>query len=109
MIHSFETETDSEGNLAHPHFKEVQNELTMLFNHNPDYPGGLPAAYEKALLLRPDLTSTPKPSPSSDKKKDQAKKVAKAKKAATGVKSSGAVSKKRRESMTLEEEIASHF
>jgi hypothetical protein len=107
VIQNFATETDSEGNLAHPHFEVLQDDITRLFQSG--MASDLPDAYRKALSWRSDLTSTPKPSPSSDKKKDQAKKVAKAKKAATGVKSSGAVSKKRRESMTLEEEIASHF
>ena len=67
----------------------------------------LSEGYQKALAMRPELNVQPKPEGKPDI--SQAEKVRKAKKAATGVKSSGAVAKKNREAMTLEEEIASHF
>jgi hypothetical protein len=105
-IQSFEAETNESGALAHPHFKTLQDDITRLFQAG--IAKDLPDAYTKALTFRPDLTVV-KPSPKPVKKLDQAEKVKKAKKAATGVKSSGAVSKKSSEGMSLEQELASHF
>ncbi len=103
-IQNFETET-IDGALAHPHFKTLQDDITRLFNAGIAV--DLPDAYKKALSMRSDLTVV-KPTPVTATKEDKAQKVKKAKKAATGVKSSGATGKKRSD-MSLEEEIASQF
>jgi len=66
---------------------------------------GLDDAYEQALALTPKLNVPAKDIP----KASQAEIVAKAKKAATGIKSSGAVGKKPAKAMSLEQEIASQI
>jgi len=108
-IQAFETQTDDKGQLLHPHFKALEETITGLFEA-PDSirPQSLDEAYNKALLLHPGL-SAPRPSPEVVPKVNPAEKVKQAKKAATGVRSSGAVGKKERSKMTLEEEIASNF
>lgn len=107
-MQSFQQETDASGKLLHPHYEALAGDMAtlVLVERQKGNEIGLHGAYEKALLLRPDL-SAPKPTPVE--KVNQAQKVRKAKKAATGIKSSGAVGKKARETMTLEEEIASHI
>jgi len=108
-IQAFETQTDDKGQLLHPHFKALEETITGLFEA-PDSirPQSLDEAYNKALLLHPGL-SAPRPSPEVVPKVNPAEKVKQAKRAATGVRSSGAVGKKERSKMTLEEEIASNF
>jgi uncharacterized protein YukE len=101
-IQQFEQATDDKGNPAHPHFDALKDDITMLFQLGKAKDLG--DAYNRALALHPEL-STPQVQP----KPDRVEKVRRAKKAATGVKSSGAVAKMNREKLTLEQEIASHF
>ena len=98
-IQKFENEKDTSGKLAHPHFRELQDDITRLLTGG--IASGLEDGYRKALALRPDLI--PK---KEIPKVSRAEKVKQAKKAATGIKSSGAVGKPER-ALTLEEEIAS--
>jgi len=102
-IQAFETEQGADGKLLHPHFNELQNEITKLFQQG--MASDLNDGYRKALAWRPDLTT---PVVKTVEKTDKAAKVRKAKIAATGVKSSGATNKQRK-SMTLEEEIAAQI
>lgn len=102
LIQTFRDEKDETGNLRHPHFESLKDDITALFNAG--LATDLKSGYQKALAMRPDLQIV-KETP----KVDQAERVRKAKKAATGVKSSGAVAKKNRDSMSLEQEIASYF
>jgi hypothetical protein len=102
-IQTFEQETDGSGKLAHPHFKALQGDITALFRAG--LAKDLSEGYGKALAMRPDLVVVPKTIP----KVDRAEKVRRAKKAATGIKSSGAVGKNPAKVMTLEEEIASQI
>lgn len=103
-IQAFQAETDENG-LTHPHFETLHDDITRLFSAG--IAKDLEDGYNKALMFRPDLVAK-KPAPVVEKP-DQAAIVKKAKKAATGVKKSGATSKISREKMTLEEEIASHM
>ena len=105
VIDSFVTETDEGGKPKHPHFNALHDDIVKLFNAG--MVKDLADAYNKALALRPDLTPA-KPEPAPVTKIDQALKVKKAKKAATGIKSSGATKRKRAE-MSLEEEIAANL
>ena len=105
VIDGFVTETDETGTLKHPHFNVLHEDIIKMFNAG--MAKDLPDAYNKALALRPDLTPT-KPVVNPVTKEDQALKVKKAKKAATGIKSSGATKVKRAE-LTLEEEIAAQM
>jgi len=106
VIQQFETETSDTGALKHPHFKALQDDITRLFQSG--IAKDLPDAYSKALTFRPDLTARKEPAKTVSKV-DQAAKVKKAKKAATGVKSSGASSKVNKGAMSLEQEIASYI
>lgn len=101
VIDGFVTETDETGKLKHPHFSVLQEDIIKMFNAG--MAKDLPDAYTKALTFRPDLT-TVKPAVNTVTKEDQLIKVKKAKKAATGIKSSGATKRKRAD-MTLEQEI----
>lgn len=108
VIHAFESEKDESGALVHPHFETLKDDITKLFQAG--IASDLNDGYTKALSMRPDLAVVkPQPAKITPTKTDQAAKVKKAKKAATGVKSSGAVGKINRDKMTLEQEIASHF
>ena len=102
-IQAFENETGDDGKLVHPHFQTLKDDITKLFQAGMT--SDLKDAYDKALRLRPDLAaSQPKP---VKKDPDQAERVKRAKRAAAGVKSSGAVGKKPQRKQSLEEEIAS--
>lgn len=105
-IQTFENAKDGEGKLMHPHFKELHDDITLLFEMGKVK--SLEEGYEQALRLRPDL-AVQKPVEKAKPKVDPVEKVKQAKRAATGVKSSGAVGKRDRGKMSLEEEIASHF
>jgi hypothetical protein len=108
-IQAFETQTDDKGQLLHPHFKELEETITALYNAGEALgPPSLEDAYNKALLLNPALAAK-QPKAEIVPKINPADKVKQAKKAATGVRSSGAVGKKERSKMTLEEEIASNM
>jgi len=100
-IKTFEEATDGSGKLLHPHFKTLQDDITALFNAG--LAKDLGEGYSKAMSMRPDLAVV-----KAVPKVNQAQKVAKAKKAATGIKSSGAVGKTAKV-MSLEEEIASQI
>ncbi len=104
-IQAFETETDGSGKLVNPHFQLLSDDITRLYSAG--IVNNLKDGYTMALSKRPDLTPPKEPEKVIDINKDRAEKVKKAKKAATGVKSSTA--SKQRSEMTLEEEIASHL
>lgn len=104
VIDDFVKDTDETGKLKHPHFNDLHEDIIKLFNAG--MVKDLPDAYNKALTLRPELA--PKKVVKSVTKQDQAEKVKKAKKAATGIKSSGATKRKRAD-LTLEEEIAANL
>lgn len=104
-IQNFEKATDGEGKLLHPHFKELSDDMTLLFNMGKAT--SLDDAYTIALRMRPDLVTQQQEKPKP--KVDPVQKAKQAKRAATGVKSSGAVGKRDRGKMSLEDEIASHF
>ncbi len=106
VIEAFQSETDETGAPKHPHFEVLSDDITRLFNAG--IATNLEDGYNKALMFRPDLTVRKEPVKITDRKADQAEKVRKAKKAATGIKSSGA-SKQKRADMTLEEEIAANL
>lgn len=110
VIKAFESETDGNG-LKHPHFAALEEDLVKIFNNAATLgkPIELSDAYKQALIFRPDLTPLKKEAVKvADNKADQLEKVKKAKKAATGIKSSGATKQKRAD-LSLEEEIASHM
>jgi len=106
-IQAFSSETSADGNLAHPHFEVLKDDIARLFNAG--LVADLKEGYTKALALRPDLAAPKEPARKVAEKPNRAEIVRKAKKAAAGVKSSGAVGKKVRDTMSLEQEIASHF
>lgn len=107
-VAAFESAKDEQGKLLHPHLKILEEDMSIFLESRRA--SGLQDAYDKALLLHPELShrNDPKDDPKPDIKADQAEKVRKAKKAATGVRSSGAVGKKKRD-MSLEEEIAAQI
>lgn len=103
-IQNFEEAKDDSGKLLHPHFAKLKDDITALFTAG--LAKSLDEGYDKALKLRPDLQPTPKEPAKVVSKADSAEKVKKAKKAATGIRSSGAVGKQTKE-LSLQEEIAS--
>ena len=105
QIDDFVAETDEAGTLKHPHFNTLYEDMTKLFSSG--MANDLSDAYNKALALRPEL-NVQKTVSKPVIKQDQALKVKKAKKAATGIKSSGATKRKRAE-LSLEEEIAAQM
>jgi len=103
-IQNFEEAKDNNGKLLHPHFSKLKDDITALFTAG--LAKSLDEGYTKALALRPDLNVSKEPAPRATSKADSAEKVKKAKKAATGIRSSGAVGKQTKE-LSLQEEIAS--
>ena len=97
QIQEFEQEKDENG-LKHPRFQEVYQDMVKLFESGMS--STLEDAYTKALRLRPDLVSQP----AQTKTLEKAKIAQKAKKAASGVKSSGA-SVTKTEPKTLRDEL----
>ncbi len=106
VIDEFATETDETGKLKHPHLNMLQEDIIMFLGR--DETKNLSNAYKNAVLIHPEITSPKTTVSSGVVKEDQALKVKKAKKAALGIKSSGATKRKRVE-MTLEEEIAAQM
>ena len=103
-IQQFEAAKDADGQLLHPHFLTLKDDITRLFNAGMAM--DLEEGYVKALSLRPELKPAEAPKPKVVTKADQAERVKKAKKAATGIRSSGAVGKQSKE-LSLHDEIAS--
>lgn len=59
-IESFRSETDAEGNPTHPHFDAVVQDITVLaqgYVAQGQKPPELQALYDKAVLMRPELTA----------------------------------------------------
>jgi len=104
-IQIFEKATDSDGKLLHPHFESLKDDITTLFQMGKC--ADLDDAYNKALKMNPSLTPVKPVKEVKIETVDKKEQVRKAKKAATGVKSSGAVGKKSTENLSLEQEIAS--
>jgi len=108
VIQSFKSEKDESGNLLYPHFDKVEQDIAKLMESGIVERGNLTEGYKQAVRLRGLEAPAPKPKPAPPKE-DQAEKVKRAKRAATGVKSSGAVGKKDHSKMTLEEQIAAEW
>jgi len=103
QIQQFEQAKDADGKLSHPHFQTVYDQMVKMFQ--AEMVSDLDDAYNKALMLRPDL----KPAEVTKAvipKANQAEIVKKAKTAATGIRSSGAVGKQSKD-LSLRDEIAS--
>lgn len=105
-IKQFEEAKDANGKLLHPHFREVQEEISSLMYAGIARKDDLEDGYKKAMALRPDLKPAEK---KAEPNISRAEKVAKAKKAATGIRSSGAVGKTPAKAMSLEDEIAAQI
>lgn len=111
-INAFAQEKDATGRQKYPHFEAVSESMTQLMKAGIVPLGDLEKAYEKAVRLKPEL-STPAPVAQVEPPKqeltdksaelEKAAKAAKAKKAAVGV-SSGATATDRK--LTLREELA---
>ena len=105
QIQNFENEKDDNGNLTHPHFAEVYDKMVRLFQTNGAE--NLQDAYNMALATRPDLQSQLQHKAQEKSKEEgrsrKAKLAQRAKKAASGVTSSGASVKK--PSASLEDDL----
>lgn len=124
MLDSFAQEKDANG-LTHPHFEAVVNDMTQLMKSGMVPLGDLNGAYQKALLLHPELTTpatqtasapatpasaAPSAAQAPDPKKDaldKATEAARAKKAAAGVSGSG--NGKAESSLSLRDELAARL
>ena len=106
QIKAFESETGDDGKLLRPHFQTVQDQMARLMESGLVERGDLQGAYDNAVRMAGLEVPKPPPVPQNA---DQAEKVKKAKRAATGVKSSGAVGKKTKPpAKTWDEEVARH-
>ena len=106
QIQDFEEAKDESGSLKHPHFQAVYEDMTTLIKNG--LAKGLDDAYTKATAWHPELKQAQVETPKAEQspaKPDRAAKVKKAKKAASGVKSSGASSGKSND-ISLRDEIA---
>jgi len=102
QVDSFQNEKDAQGNLKHPHFADLRVDMGRLIQSG--LAADMPEAYAKALAFRPELTPKKAESKPDESQKE---KVRKAKKAAAGVKSSGAATKA--EPKSLREELEAQF
>jgi hypothetical protein len=105
-IQQFETAKDADGTILHPHFLDLKDDITGLFNAG--LAKDLDEGYRKALALRPELVPVVKAAKVVSKV-NQADRVKKAKKAATGIRSSGAVGKRNSGEISLHDEIAANW
>ena len=110
MLDNFMKEKDDSGNIRHPHFEAVTNDITQLMQAGIVPLGDLQAAYDKAMLLHPELVKTEKKaqvkaSPDTVKQDEltKAATAAKAKKASLGVKGDGGG--KSEQKLTLRQEL----
>lgn len=107
QIEAFENEKGEDGKLKHPHFQDVHDDMTRLFQSG--MATTLEDAYEKAVNLRPDLRQVIQKQTQEQtrqkQKAEKAKQAKRAKKAASGVKSSGA-SVKQDKPKTLRDELS---
>ena len=109
-IQAFKEATDGKGNLSHPHFDLVQDDIAALFNAGIVERGNLSVAYDKAVMLKGLAPQKIEPNPKPLPKVDDAEKVKKAKRAAAGPKSSGTVSKKQPPAFTTwEDEVRANI
>lgn len=102
QIKTFEEEKDESGNLKHPHFITVYDDMVKMIQSG--LASDLQGAYDRAVRMRPDLQPATQREPVKPKT-DKAKLAKRAKKAASGVKSSGA-SVKRDAPQSLRDEIS---
>lgn len=94
VVTQFSNEKDAQGNIKHPHFEVVVNDMMKLIQAGIVPPMELETAYKHALTFHPELNTVPQvpqvppaPKTESDPVKEAAEKAARAKKAAAGVKS----------------------
>jgi len=109
VIDDFAKATDDAGNLKYPHFADIQADMGQVIQAG--MAEGLEDAYAKVVAMKglqapaPQPTQAPKAKPK--KSDDRKAKVRRAKRAATGVRSSGTPAKPASEDMSLHDEIAS--
>jgi len=105
-IQDFAEDKDDSGNLKHPHFEEIKAEMGQVIQAG--MATGLDDAYAKVAAMKGLQATEPQRSITEAKSKpaDQKAKVRRAKRAATGVKTSGTKNKPVSEDMSLEDEIA---
>lgn len=94
VVNQFSNEKDAQGNLKHPHFEAVVNDMMKLIQAGIVQPMELETAYKHALTFHPELNTVPQvpkvpPAPKIEETpiNEAAEKAARAKKAAAGVKS----------------------
>jgi hypothetical protein len=104
QVEDFRTATDESGNLKHPLFEELRDDMGKLIEVG--FAADLDDAYSQALARRSPESSN-QPAKKEDVKEERKEKVRKAKKAAAGVKSTGAAIKS--DSLTLREELEAQF
>jgi len=109
QITGFAQAKDEAGNLKHPHFETVKEQMGRLVGSG--IASDLDDAYAKAVRLHPDLTEQIKTQEQEKKEREAIERkkqaAAKAKKAASGVKSGTTTGKKAPAEMSLEDEIRS--
>lgn len=98
QVEDFAQAKDEKGELKHPHFETIRTDMGRMIQSG--LAADMEEAYAKVLSLRPELAPPPlKQEPGPSKKE----RVKKAKKAAAGVRSSGAAEKS--EPKTLRQEL----
>lgn len=116
VVNQFADEKDAQGNLKHPHFEAVVDDMMKLIQAQVVPADNLELAYTRAVLFHPELAPAVPPvaketvsekvsdKEKSDPVKEAAEKAARAKKAAAGVKS-GAGSPKTEAPKTRRQDI----
>lgn len=110
QIRAFEQETDERGQLKHPHFPAVWEEMGRLISAG--IATDLPTAYAKAVAGRSDLMAQAQPPKAQAPVISAAERMAKAKKAqkaAVGLKSSAASNTQAIKPKSLREELSSLY
>jgi hypothetical protein len=111
QVKTFSEEKDSTGNLKHPHFEKVRQDMSVLIGSGRAKT--LAEAYELSVRLHPDIYDKSLEQSILDKQKaaeqkaldEQKKKAAQAKKAATGIRS-GSASVEKQGSKTLRDQLS---
>jgi len=108
-IEDFSKATDDTGNLRYPHFKEIQQDMGREIQAG--LATGLEDAYARVVAIKGLKAPEPKPAtpPKKEASQDRKAKVRRAKRAATGVKSSGTPAKQANEDLSLVDEISSLY
>lgn len=110
-IKEFEAETDEAGNLKHPHFQTVYDDMVRLVQAG--IAADVKSAYQKAVALRPDLNAVQAKQPQAvDLEKAKADRIAKAKKAqkaAAGLRSGASSNALAGKPKSLRDELAALY